>query len=241
MSDDEAHTVTEHWDAHGGEIRFRTCSCGEEWTRDEEVCPEAPDPATSIEGRVVIPLENSIVNFHSFGKWPEGGVVTDLLGALQASIEAAQAGAPTRKPQTPSHAYDLEVFVPGRPAPQGSKRHVGGGRMIEQSKYVGTWRDDVRAACLAVWVGRPPMDGPLTLEVEFIRKRPASAPKSRTPAATTAPDLSKLVRSTEDAITSAGVWADDARVVRCVSSKRVAEIGEAPGAWIRIAPAEAAS
>lgn len=133
----------------------------------------------------------------------------------------------------------LDIFVPGRPAPQGSKRHVGNGRMVEMSKHVGAWREDVRAACIAAWQGLAPLDGPLVLEVEFVRARPVSAPKRRTPAATTAPDLSKLVRSTEDAITSAGVWADDARVVRCISSKRCAEIGEVPGARIRIYQQEA--
>lgn len=111
--------------------------------------------------------------------------------------------------------------------------------MIEMSKHVPTWREDVRAGCIAAWKGQQPLDGPLVLDVEFVRARPASAPKRRTPAATTAPDLSKLVRSTEDAITSAGVWADDARVVRCVSSKRCAEIGETPGAHIRIYRLEA--
>lgn len=129
--------------------------------------------------------------------------------------------------------WAVDVFVPGRAAPQGSKKVVGHGRVVEMSKYVGTWRDDVRAACLQVKSG-PPLDGPLVLEVEFVRARPASAPKSRTPAASTAPDLSKLVRSTEDAVTSSGLWADDARVVVTLAWKRVAEIGETPGANIRI-------
>ena len=96
------------------------------------------------------------------------------------------------------------------------------------------WRADVRAACLLAWDGRPPLDGPLLLEVEFVRARPVSAPKRSTPSATSAPDKSKLVRSTEDAITSAGVWRDDARVVATLAWKRVAEIGETPGAYIRI-------
>lgn len=140
---------------------------------------------------------------------------------------------------------ELDIFVPGRPAPQGSKAYRGhrGGKPVlqEMSPHVHTWREDVRQACLPLWVGRAPLDGPLVLEVEFVRARPASAPKRRTPPASTMPDLSKLVRSTEDAITSAGVWVDDARVVRCVSSKRCAEIGEAPGARIRIYRLEDAS
>ncbi len=145
----------------------------------------------------------------------------------------------------------LEVFVPGLAAPQGSKRYVGNGRMVESSKAVKPWREDVRAACIAAWTcppsevcdrcrvvdephQRPPVNGAVRLVVEFVRKRPTSAPKRSTPPATTMPDLSKLIRSTEDAMTSAGVWVDDARVVDIAATKRIAEIGETPGAHIRV-------
>lgn len=134
----------------------------------------------------------------------------------------------------PDATWELDLFVPGRPAPQGSKKYFGPKRVVEMSKYVGAWRDDVRAACLREWGGRPALDGPLLLEVEFVRVRPASAPKRSTPSATSAPDLSKLVRSTEDAITSAGIWRDDSRVIATLSWKRVAEIDETPGAHIRV-------
>lgn len=127
----------------------------------------------------------------------------------------------------------LDVYVAGLVAPQGSKRHVGGGVMVESSKAVKPWREDVRAACRETW-DRGPLDGAIRLVLEFVRKRPTSAPKKRTPPATTMPDLSKLIRSTEDAITSAGVWVDDARVVSIVADKRIAEIGETPGCRIRI-------
>lgn len=138
----------------------------------------------------------------------------------------------------PDLTWELDVFVPGRAAPQGSKRYVGNGRAIEMSKYVGAWREDVRAACFDAWGDRPPLDCPLVLEVGFVRARPLSAPKRSTPSATGAPDLSKLVRSTEDAITSAGVWRDDSRVIATLSWKRLAEIDETPGARIRVgAPA----
>lgn len=157
----------------------------------------------------------------------------------------------TGLPPITAPGVQLQVFVPGRPAPQGSKhaRPIYRGRgadrvftgkvaQVESSKSgVQAWREDVRAACVAAWAGRPPLDGPLILEVEFIRKRPASAPKRSTPPATTMPDLSKLIRSTEDAITSAGVWVDDARVVVITASKRIAEIGETPGAHIRVVAA----
>lgn len=137
----------------------------------------------------------------------------------------------------PDVQWILDTRVPGRPAPQGSKKYYGPKRVVEMSKYVGAWRDDVRAGCMRVWGARPPIDAPVVLEVEFVMPRPKTAPKRSTPSATGAPDLSKLVRSTEDAITSAGVWRDDSRVVATLAWMRIAEIDEAPGAWIRIGEA----
>ena len=40
--------------------------------------------------------------------------------------------------------------VNGLPAPQGSHKHVGGGRMVESSKKVKPWRQDVKAAAEAL-------------------------------------------------------------------------------------------
>lgn len=122
--------------------------------------------------------------------------------------------------------------VYGTPRPQGSKRHVGHGVMIESGGVaLRTWREDVKQAALAV---RPeldePIDGPVELRVAFFVKRPAShwtASKrdgSRLrPAAPSRPyrrpDIDKLLRSTCDAISAAGLWADDSRVVELVASK----------------------
>ncbi|MEU8723560.1 RusA family crossover junction endodeoxyribonuclease [Streptomyces antimycoticus] len=133
---------------------------------------------------------------------------------------AAEAGA---RPGDP----DITITVHGAPAPQGSKRHVGGGVMIESSKKVKPWRQDVKAAAREVIEARAdwqPLDGPLAAAMVFtVRHRPAGKPTwwptglrwSKTlmwrPAST--PDLSKLLRATEDALTDAGLWKDDARVV----------------------------
>jgi Holliday junction resolvase RusA-like endonuclease len=47
----------------------------------------------------------------------------------------------------------------------------------------------------------------------FTLPKPKSAPKRRRSWPNRTPDVSKLARSTEDALTTAGIWADDARVV----------------------------
>ena len=109
--------------------------------------------------------------------------------------------------------------------------------MVEMSPHVGNWREDVRAACLsaigdgvfASIVGDAPLiplDVPLRIRMVFTLPKPASAPKRRQTWPMRTPDLSKLVRSTEDAITSAGLWRDDARVVECWSAKRYPGEGE---------------
>ena len=75
---------------------------------------------------------------------------------------------------------------------------------------------DVKAAAEAVELHAMhtlPLDGPLVVSMVFTMPKPASAPKRRTTWPDKKPDLSKLVRSTEDALTDAGLWVDDARVV----------------------------
>jgi Holliday junction resolvase RusA-like endonuclease len=117
---------------------------------------------------------------------------------------------------------DVELVVLGVPGPQGSKRYVGGGRMIESSKKVAPWRDSVAWAAREVMAGRPPIDGPVRCQMVFVFPRPKS--RKRTALHDRKPDLSKLIRSTEDALTTGGAWADDARVVEYVTTcKRYAD------------------
>jgi crossover junction endodeoxyribonuclease RusA len=97
--------------------------------------------------------------------------------------------------------------VLGQPAPQGSKRHVGHGVMVESSRKVLPWREAVKAAAPS----GPLLDGPIAVRLVFTVPRPKSARKTEHAPYRT-PDLSKLARGTEDAVTDAGLWADDARV-----------------------------
>jgi Holliday junction resolvase RusA-like endonuclease len=139
----------------------------------------------------------------------------------------------------------IKITVFGSPAPQGSKRFVGmkngHGMMIESSKKVRPWRQDVKAAAEAVRAGAEPLDGPLIVRMVFTMPKPTSAPKRRKTYPLRTPDLSKLCRSTEDALTQAGIWKDDARVVEYERLAKVypgedAEALEAPGVRIEIRP-----
>ena len=95
--------------------------------------------------------------------------------------------------------------------------------MIESSAAVIPWREAVKSAALvSKRAGAPCLDGPLVVGMVFAFSRPRShfrtgrnahLLREDAPVAPMgAPDLSKLARSTEDAITDAGLWVDDARV-----------------------------
>ena len=128
------------------------------------------------------------------------------------------------------------IIVHGIPAPQGSKRHVGNGILIESSKKVKPWREAVKWA--AIEAGVKAIHGPVVLTVQFFLPRPKSAPKRRTEA-DRKPDLDKLLRSTMDALSDVGVWEDDARVVEVQAGKAYEFEGRPPGAVIEIVAVEA--
>lgn len=125
----------------------------------------------------------------------------------------------------------ISVFIAGDPAPQGSKRHVGHGRMIESSKKVAPWRSDIRTA-VTKEDGTPKefFDGDVAVTMIFFLRRPKGAPKKRPyVSAAKKPDLDKLERAVLDAVTSAGVWNDDCQVVKMTSRKVVCFDNEGPG------------
>lgn len=145
----------------------------------------------------------------------------------------------------------LRVFVYGTPAPQGSKRHVGNGVMVESSPKVRPWREDVKLAALRALELTPEWDRAarvVRLAVTFTLARPrahyrtgrhADELREGAPALHgTKPDLDKLLRSTCDALGTAGVYVDDSRVAAAVACKLyVGSPGaplSVPGAWIEL-------
>lgn len=144
----------------------------------------------------------------------------------------------------------LSFYVVGRPAPQGSKHarpvyrkghdgtrvFTGKVATVESSKTgVDRWRGDVVRAAVEAW-RLPPMQTAVRLRVVFVMPRPLSLPKRRTPPHTKRPDSSKLLRSTEDALTTAGVYVDDSQITQTYVLKRYAEPDETAGAWIDLTP-----
>jgi crossover junction endodeoxyribonuclease RusA len=131
-------------------------------------------------------------------------------------------------------ASTIEFTVPGRPAPQGSKRHVGRGILVESSKDLGPWRERVAIVGHEAMKrqGWPPFTGAVDVAMEFVMPRPKGTPRN-TPPAVKRPDLDKLERAILDALTHV-CWTDDSLVVRLQAWKRIALVEETPGVTVSI-------
>lgn len=156
-----------------------------------------------------------------------------LSAQMRASVDSAIASVTASRAVDPR--WVLDMFVPGRAAPQGSKKHVGGGIMVESSKAVAPWRTVVAWHAAQVFTGAP-LDGPMRVQLEFVMPRPAGCPKRSTPPAIKRPDADKLARAVFDAL-SGVVWRDDSQAVDLHVVKRLAELNEQPGARIRVGAA----
>jgi len=141
----------------------------------------------------------------------------------------------------------ISFRVPGIPATAGSKKpflyrgkdgkqHAS---MAPDNKRQKPWMNQV--ALFASQVYRdPPMTGAVTLVIEFTFSRPKShfgtgknadvLKPSYAKYMTKKPDVSKMVRAVEDALTGI-VWKDDSQVISLDASKRY---GDRPGAAITI-------
>jgi crossover junction endodeoxyribonuclease RusA len=125
------------------------------------------------------------------------------------------------------------------PAPQGSKRHVGGGRMIESSKRVKPWRAAV--AHEAANAGHQ-ITTACSVELEFRFKRPQGHWKVNGELRDTAPrhcivkrnDIDKCCRSTLDGLVDGGLLLDDSLVTDLRATKRYCLRDEEPGVLARV-------
>lgn len=146
----------------------------------------------------------------------------------------------------------LQFFVPGIPAPGGSKRAFaikkGGvytGRTVvfdDAGQRNKDWRSAVAAVASAAMADEP-MRGPLRVKFDFImprlkahyhtsKKRAGELREDAPTYHVTKPDTTKLIRSTEDALTGIA-WADDAQIAVQAATKTY---GDKPGCHLTITP-----
>jgi Holliday junction resolvase RusA-like endonuclease len=153
----------------------------------------------------------------------------------------------------------MNLFVPGNPVPQGSKRALlrkgTNIPIIVDANRIGLaqWRAQVAAYAMndKQQTGAATHTGPVAVRLEFFLRRPEShylpvngkrdQPELRLDAPLfppVAPDLDKLMRSVFDALTDADVWTDDAQVVKVAATKMYADqhANHRPGVLIAVAP-----
>ncbi len=132
----------------------------------------------------------------------------------------------------------VHFVVPGKPATAGSHKAFGL-RSRKTGKYkavvrpdcddLAAWQAIVKSAAIQAMEGRPPTDEQVILITAFNFARPkshwglgrngATLKKTAPEFHTVKPDLSKLIRAVEDALTGV-VWLDDNQVVRHDSVKQ---------------------
>jgi crossover junction endodeoxyribonuclease RusA len=130
----------------------------------------------------------------------------------------------------------LSFTAEGVPVPKGSLRHVGNGRLVEQTK-VKPWMSRIRKAALeaAALHGLSRIDVPVAVTVTFTFTRPKSAQNRLYPHMRSVGDIDKLCRAVLDALqvskTEEGVMHDDSLVVTLIASK---VYGDEPGVTVEV-------
>jgi Holliday junction resolvase RusA-like endonuclease len=125
----------------------------------------------------------------------------------------------------------IKLWIPGIPAPGGSKRFFGRGRVVDDCKRNPKWRRLVAAEARKQYHGVS-LAAPLIVLMTFYLPRPkchfgtgknAGRLLGGAPALPIVkPDLTKFVRSTEDALTGI-LWDDDAKIVSQSNAKVYAD------------------
>lgn len=141
---------------------------------------------------------------------------------------------------------EIKIFVPGIPATAGSKtgfynKKLGRVIMAPANKRQKPWMSHVQACALDHYSG-PPITGPVALTLIFSMPRPkshfgtgknAEKLKEASPQYhTKKPDLTKLLRAVEDALTGI-MWKDDSQVCEFSCLKEYVENGY-PGVEVTI-------
>jgi len=135
-----------------------------------------------------------------------------------------------------------ELTIPGTPVAQGrprARRHGDGVQVYDPPKTA-KWK---RGACIVMRAAAPkplPLcepDTPLGVEVVVIHARPKSMSLLRQPGPvwkTSKPDVDNILKALLDAGGMAGLWHDDAQIVRLDARKVWRGSDQKPGITLRV-------
>jgi Holliday junction resolvase RusA-like endonuclease len=134
----------------------------------------------------------------------------------------------------------FNVWVEGLPKAQPRPRAAsrGGRAVVYDAGTADGWKRAVEMAVRPYGAGNP-VSGALALSVHIYLPRPARLCRRSVPARslphTSRPDADNLLKAVMDAITTAGIWQDDAQVAVVMAGKHYAAIDGRTGAQITLA------
>lgn len=116
--------------------------------------------------------------------------------------------------------------------------------MVESSKRLKPWRQNVAREAAIAWAGKPLYDGPVSIEYLFIAARPKRLrkvfkrlPKNPVlrewPVSRQVGDLEKLIRAVNDSLTGT-VLLDDSQVAEFGRAAKVYDYDEPPGVRVNV-------
>jgi Holliday junction resolvase RusA-like endonuclease len=134
----------------------------------------------------------------------------------------------------------IEIVVLGKPVAKGRPRFNRQTGVAYTPASTAKYETQLRYAAAQVMGDRPPLDGPLRLEMTIVAPIPGSWPKKKQEAArsgellpTGKPDLDNLMKVIDAA--NLVVWIDDSQITDARLTKAY---GDKPGLWLRVWPIE---
>lgn len=121
----------------------------------------------------------------------------------------------------------IDITVHGKPEPAGSKKAfviTDKGKtkaravVVDANTKSTVWKASVARQALEQYEDAP-LEGPLAVAFIFFLTKPKSVKREKP---SVRPDLTKLIRAVEDALTGV-IWKDDAQIVRQTASKDYTE------------------
>jgi len=138
---------------------------------------------------------------------------------------------------------EIRIEIPGRPVPWSVNiGRRGGYGVLLTPERLRDWQEFATLMATRAMRGRKPFTGPVSLSFTVIFGIPKGWNKATKKAAAegrifyaVVPDLTNLLKATEDCFTKAGVWNDDCQVVYQETLKRY---GETPMVSVIVRPIE---
>lgn len=119
--------------------------------------------------------------------------------------------------------------------PEGSvKGFIRGGRVIivhDNGPHLKKWRQAISDEAMHLFPSRH--KGPVAMRYQFIMPRPKALTRWEAVHHAVRPDLDKLIRAVNDALTGIA-YVDDGQIYRMEAEKHYAGIGQETGVWVTV-------